>query len=506
MDIQVSSNFERLLFEAAGRDAPAPARTDGGPRPIRPLRARRHRACGGPLRVRRRRGRTRVRSPRRSAASGTRRRYLLDPHSAIGVAAARKARRDPATPMVALGTAHPAKFPDAVEAASGVRPALPAPSRRPPASVRSGSPSSPTTRPAWRRSSGSARGPRRSPRHERRGHAASIRPHRRHRRHRRISRRPRSASGPGPARARKRRGEHGLAHLLEHMAFKGTRRRDARRIAEEIETAGGELNAATSVEHTAYYARVLKDDVVLGLDILADILTELGLRRARADREKNVILQEIGAVEDTPDDLVFDLFGETAFAGQPIGRRILGTPETVVELRRPAPSALPRRPLPRARTWSSRRPAPSTMHASSMRPSRLFSEPAGRTPAPADRARRLQGRGDGRASPTTSRPIVLIGFEGRSYRHPDTHAAECLRQRARRRHVLAAVPGGAGEARPLLLDLRLPVGLCRYRHLRRLRGRQRGGPRRAGAGRSSTRSPPPPITRRTPRSPGPRRR
>src|SRR5262249_48378607 len=104
-------------------------------------------------------------------------------------------------------------------------------------------------------------------------------------------------------------GERGLPHLLEHMAVQGTRRRDARRIAEEIESAGGELNAATSVEQTAYYARVLKGDVALGLDILADILTESVFDDAELEREKNVILQEIGAVEDTPDDLVFDLFG-----------------------------------------------------------------------------------------------------------------------------------------------------------------------------------------------------
>src|SRR5580700_8422054 len=99
--------------------------------------------------------------------------------------------------------------------------------------------------------------------------------------------------------------EHGLAHLLEHMAFKGTKTRDARRIAEEIENAGGELNAATSAEQTAYYARVLKEDVGLGLDILADILTQSVFDEQELSREKNVILQEISASEDTPDDLVF---------------------------------------------------------------------------------------------------------------------------------------------------------------------------------------------------------
>src|SRR6202161_1633095 len=88
--------------------------------------------------------------------------------------------------------------------------------------------------------------------------------------------------------------EHGLSHLLEHMAFKGTRRRSARDIAEEIETAGGDLNAATSVEQTAYYAHVLAGDTGLALDILADILTESTFDSQELEREKGVILQEIG--------------------------------------------------------------------------------------------------------------------------------------------------------------------------------------------------------------------
>lgn len=123
--------------------------------------------------------------------------------------------------------------------------------------------------------------------------------------------------------------EHGLSHLLEHMAFKGTRRRSARAIAEEIEAAGGDLNAATGVEQTAYYAHVLAADTGLALDILADILTDSTFDRDELEREKGVILQEIGAVEDTPDDLVFDLFNATAFPEQPIGRAILGTPAGV---------------------------------------------------------------------------------------------------------------------------------------------------------------------------------
>jgi predicted Zn-dependent peptidase len=126
-----------------------------------------------------------------------------------------------------------------------------------------------------------------------------------------------------------RRDEHGISHLLEHMAFKGTRRRSARQIAEEIEAVGGDLNAATSAETTAYYARMLKADVPLALDVLADILSDPTFDREELLREQSVIVQEIGAVADTPDDLIFEHLNALAFPDQPIGRSILGTPKTV---------------------------------------------------------------------------------------------------------------------------------------------------------------------------------
>ena len=123
--------------------------------------------------------------------------------------------------------------------------------------------------------------------------------------------------------------EHGLSHLLEHMAFKGTGRRNAREIAEAIENVGGDLNAETGVEQTGYFAHVLKEDVGLALDVLADIYCDSRFDPEELTREKNVIVQEIGAVEDTPDDLIFDNLSTVAWAGQSIGRPILGTPETV---------------------------------------------------------------------------------------------------------------------------------------------------------------------------------
>ncbi|GAB5375302.1 MAG: pitrilysin family protein [Acuticoccus sp.] len=124
-------------------------------------------------------------------------------------------------------------------------------------------------------------------------------------------------------------GEHGVAHFMEHMAFKGTRRRTAREISESIEGVGGDINAATSVETTAYHARVLAEDVPLALDLLADIVSDPLFAEPDIVRERNVILQEIGAAEDVPEDRAFDALPETAYRAQPLGRRILGTRPSV---------------------------------------------------------------------------------------------------------------------------------------------------------------------------------
>src|SRR5215813_8084712 len=127
---------------------------------------------------------------------------------------------------------------------------------------------------------------------------------------------------------------NGVAHFLEHMAFKGTHRRSALAIAEEIEAVGGHLNAYTSRESTAYYAKVLKEDVPLALDILSDILQNSTFEPEEIERERAVILQEIGQANDTPDDIIFDHFQERAFPDQAMGRPVLGRPETIRRLSR----------------------------------------------------------------------------------------------------------------------------------------------------------------------------
>jgi predicted Zn-dependent peptidase len=122
---------------------------------------------------------------------------------------------------------------------------------------------------------------------------------------------------------------NGVAHLLEHMAFKGTKRRSALDIAAEIEAVGGHVNAYTSREHTAYYAKVLKADVGLAVDILADILQHSSFDAGELERERAVVLQEIGQAQDTPDDIIFDLFQERAFPDQPMGQPVLGRTEII---------------------------------------------------------------------------------------------------------------------------------------------------------------------------------
>ena len=123
--------------------------------------------------------------------------------------------------------------------------------------------------------------------------------------------------------------EGGLSHMLEHMAFKGTKRRSARDIAEEMDMVGGHMNAYTSMETTVYYTRVLKNNVPLAVDILADILQNSVFDPEELEREREVILQEIAMHNDTPDDLVFDHFNAICYPDQPLGRSILGRPEQV---------------------------------------------------------------------------------------------------------------------------------------------------------------------------------
>jgi predicted Zn-dependent peptidase len=242
--------------------------------------------------------------------------------------------------------------------------------------------------------------------------------------------------------------EHGIAHLLEHMAFKGTATRSARDIAEQIENVGGEVNAATSTETTSYYARVLKDDTELAIDILADILTESSFDPDELEREKNVILQEIGAANDMPDDVVFDRFAETAFAGQIVGRPILGTPETVMSFS-----------ADQIRNYLGRNYTTDRMFVVGAgavdhdafvkqveeRFSSLPQQPA--EPLVNDKARYTGG--ETRETRDLMDAQVLLGFEGKAYHARDFYCSQ----------ILANILGGGMSSR-LFQEVREHRGLC----------------------------------------------
>lgn len=127
---------------------------------------------------------------------------------------------------------------------------------------------------------------------------------------------------------------NGVAHMVEHMMFNGTPTRTSQQIAEAIENVGGQVNAYTSREVTAYYIHLLKDDMPMGLEVLADILQHPTFPDRELEKERDVILQEIGMTNDTPDDIVFDYYQETAYPGQALGASILGTAEIVAAMKK----------------------------------------------------------------------------------------------------------------------------------------------------------------------------
>jgi len=241
--------------------------------------------------------------------------------------------------------------------------------------------------------------------------------------------------------------QHGIAHLLEHMAFKGTQNRTALQIATQIEDIGGELNAATSVETTAYFARLLAKDMPLAIDILCDIVTRPKFDEDELEREKQVIFQEIGAAHDTPDDIVFDHFTETAFRHQMIGRPILGTTETVAGF-----SADDLRAFMNAHYSADRMiivAVGAVDHDGFVREieSRLGAFHAHSTAPLPDVASYVGG--DFRQYRDLKDTQLLLGFEGRAYHMCDFYATQ----------ILSMILGGGMSSR-LFQEVREKRGLC----------------------------------------------
>jgi len=243
-----------------------------------------------------------------------------------------------------------------------------------------------------------------------------------------------------------RKTEHGISHLLEHMAFKGTTSRTALQIAEAIEDVGGDLNAATSIEHTGYFARVLKEDVVLAADILSDILQNSLFDEKELEREQQVIVQEIGAARDNPDDHVFDLFQAAAFPEQPIGRTILGTVESVREFK---PEVI--------RKYMNRNyvgdhmvmaAAGNVDHDGLVQVAEQRFATLKAHGAPAPQSAEYKG-GEERLVSDHEQAHIVIGFEGRAYNSDGFYAAQ----------VLASILGGGMSSR-LFQEVREKRGLC----------------------------------------------
>lgn len=134
--------------------------------------------------------------------------------------------------------------------------------------------------------------------------------------------------------AHDRPGQAGASHLLEHLVFRGTGSRSRRQIAHSLESVGGSLNAYTSREHTGYEARVLAEHLPRAVDLISDLVRDPRLAERDLDQERMVVGEEIAAVEDTPDDLVFELHGERLWRGHPYGRSILGTRDSVAAVSR----------------------------------------------------------------------------------------------------------------------------------------------------------------------------
>ena len=243
-----------------------------------------------------------------------------------------------------------------------------------------------------------------------------------------------------------RKTEHGISHLLEHMAFKGTARRTALQIAEEIESVGGDLNAATSVEYTCYTARVLGQDLPLAVDILADILTQPSLTEEELAREKGVILQEIGQAHDTPDDVIFDWLQEQAYPDQPIGRTILGEAARVQGFDRGDLAGFVNEHYgPDQMILSA---AGAVDHDALVKQAEaLFGDMVPRSALSADPAR-FHG-GETRHTRDLEQAHLALAFEAPGYRDPEFYAAQ-----------IYSVALGGGMSSRLFQEIREKRGLC----------------------------------------------
>ncbi|WP_135506282.1 M16 family metallopeptidase [Roseovarius aestuariivivens] len=240
--------------------------------------------------------------------------------------------------------------------------------------------------------------------------------------------------------------QNGVAHFLEHMAFKGTKTRSALQIAEAIEDVGGYINAYTSREVTAYYARVLQEDVPLALDVVADILRNPVFEEREIEVERGVILQEIGQALDTPDDIIFDWLQEKAYPDHPLGRAILGQAERVSGFSR---ADLLRFVDERYRPGQMILAAAGAVDHDALvrRAEQLFGDMPASDIMPASGAR-FSG-GESRTIKPLEQAHFALAFESPDYTSPEIHTAQ----------IYATALGGSMSSR-LFQEIRERRGLC----------------------------------------------
>ena len=241
--------------------------------------------------------------------------------------------------------------------------------------------------------------------------------------------------------------ENGIAHFLEHMAFKGTKSRSARQIAEIIENVGGYINAYTSREVTAYYTRILKEDVELSIDLLFDILQNSVLDEREIEIERGVILQEIAQSLDTPDDVIFDWLQQASFPNQSLGRTILGPSEKVVGFdKRDLKGFISKHYKPERMILSA---AGGIDHEEIVKlAEKSFGTLTSELEPEAVRGARFIG-GEYRKQKTLEQAHMALAFESPSYREDEIYAAQ-----------IYSVALGGGMSSRLFQEIRENRGLC----------------------------------------------
>ena len=265
----------------------------------------------------------------------------------------------------------------------------------------------------------------------------------------------------------------GVSHFIEHMVFKGTKTRSAERIAAEVDSIGGYMDAFTAKEYASFHLKVLDEHLPLAVEILADIVLNPLFDPTELTKEKKVIFEEINMVEDTPDDLVMELFCEAFWPGHPLGRPILGTKKSVSRFRREHLAAYFARVYHPANIVIAA--AGHLEHGAVVELVRRYFSGLRKGSFPCERSRAEAGHDHGRPLEEGAGAGAPVHRHACPAPGPPRPLRELRAQhRARRLDVVASLPERAREARPRLLDLLGHHFVLRRRAAQRLRGDEHG--------------------------------